>query len=67
MRVLLDSELSKMVSSSLMEKRERLQKTMMKTFQAEVQTLDKELQRILIDDMVTAFCNRLKVMEKIGK
>jgi hypothetical protein len=40
---------------------------MMKTFQAEVQTLDKELQRILIDDMVTAFCNRLKVMEKIGK
>jgi hypothetical protein len=49
----------------LMEKRERLQKVMMETLQKEIQTLNHELQSILIDDMVTAFYNRLNVMKKI--
>ena len=49
----------------LMEKRERLQKVMMETLQKEAQTLNHELQSILIDDMITAFYNRLNVMKKI--
>jgi len=48
-----------------MEERERLQEVMMETFHEEVQTLNHELQSILIDDMITAFFNRLNVMEKI--
>jgi len=54
-----------MKNTPLMEKRERLQKVMMKTLQKEVQTLNHELQSILIDDMITAFYNRLNVMKKI--
>jgi len=54
-----------MKSTPLMEKRERLQKVMMETLHKEVQTLNHELQSILIDDMVTAFYNRLNVMKKI--
>ena len=54
-----------MKSTPLMEKRERLQKVMMETLQTEVQTLNHELQSILIDDMITAFYNRLNVMKKI--
>ena len=49
----------------LMEERERLQKVMMETLHKEVQTLNHELQSILIDDMITAFYNRLNVMKKI--
>ena len=49
----------------LMEKREKLQKVMMTTFQNEMQTLNNELQSMLIDDMITAFNNRLIVMKKI--
>ena len=48
-----------------MEKREKLQKVMMITFQNEMQTLNNELQSMLIDDMITAFNNRLIVMKKI--
>jgi len=54
-----------MKNTPLMEKRERLQKVMMETLQKEVQTLNHELQSILIDDMITAFYNRLNVMKKI--
>jgi len=54
-----------MKSTPLMEERERLQEVMMETFHEEVQTLNHELQSILIDDMITAFFNRLNVMEKI--
>ena len=49
----------------LMDKRERLQKVMIETLQKEVQTLNHDLQSILIDDMKTAFYNRLNVMKKI--
>jgi len=48
-----------------MEKRQRLQKDMMKTFQNELQQLNSQLQSILIDDMVTAFYNRFDILEKI--
>jgi len=54
-----------MKSYPLMEERERLQKVMMETLQKEVQTLNPELQSILIDDMITAFYNRLNVMKKV--
>ena len=54
-----------MKNTPLMEKREKLQKVMMETLQKEVQTLNHELQSILIDDMITAFYNRLNVMKKI--
>ena len=55
----------KMKNTPLMENREKLQKVIMTTFQDEMQTLDSELQSILIDDMITAFYNRLIVMKKI--
>lgn len=48
-----------------MENREKLQQVIMKTLQEETQTLDPELQSILIDDLVTAFYNRLNVMKRI--
>ena len=54
-----------MKNTLLMEKREELQKVMMQTLQKEVQPLNHELQSILIDDMITAFYNRLNVMKKI--
>ena len=55
----------KMKNTPLMENREKLQKVMMLTFQDEVQTLNSELQSMLIDDMITAFYNRLIVLKKI--
>ena len=54
-----------MSKPALMEKRLRLQKDMMKTFQNDLQQLNSQLQSILIDDMVTAFYNRLDILEKI--
>jgi len=48
-----------------MENREKLQKTMMKSLETEVQQLNTDLQLILIDDMITAFYNRLNVLKKI--
>jgi hypothetical protein len=54
-----------MKNTPLIENREKLQKVIMTTFQDEVQTLNSELQSILIDDMITAFYNRLIVLKKI--
>jgi len=54
-----------MSKPALMEKRQRLQKDMMRTFQNELQQLNSQIQSILIDDMVTAFYNRLDILEKI--
>jgi len=54
-----------MSKPALMEKRQRLQKDMMKTFQNDLQQLNSQIQSILIDDMVTAFYNRLDILEKI--
>lgn len=54
-----------MKNTPLMEKRNQLKKVMTNTFQNEVQSLNSQLQSILIDDMTTAFLNRLNVMKKI--
>ena len=54
-----------MKNTPLMEKRNQLKKVMTDAFQKEVQSLNSQLQSILIDDMTTAFLNRLNVMKKI--
>ena len=54
-----------MKNTPLMEKRNQLKKVMINTFQKEVQPLNSQLQSILIDDMITAFINRLNIMKKI--
>jgi hypothetical protein len=56
-----------MMDIHFMEQRQNLQKVMMETFGKEIGTLDLELQIMLVDDMITAFFNRLKVMKKIQK
>ena len=57
----------KMTDIHFMEQRQNLQKVMIETFGKEIETLDLELQTMLVDDMITAFFNRLKVMKKIQK
>lgn len=47
------------------EKREQLEKKIMETFKNETNTLSQELQRILADDLVTAFENRLATLMEI--
>ncbi|MEJ2280962.1 MAG: hypothetical protein P8X97_03470 [Candidatus Bathyarchaeota archaeon] len=54
-----------MKNTPLMEKRNQLKQVMTDTFQNEIQSLNSQLQSILIDDMTTAFLNRLNVMKKI--
>jgi len=54
-----------MENTPLMQKRNRLKKVMTNTFQKEMQSLNSQLQTILIDDMITAFYNRLNIMQKI--
>jgi len=44
---------------------ERLRKLILETFQNEAGTLNPELQSILIDDLITAFHNRLTILKKI--
>jgi len=56
-----------MTDIPFMEQRQNLQKVMIETFGKEIGTLDLELQTMLVDDMITAFFNRLKVMKKIQK
>ena len=53
------------MKTSLFAENKNLQKSMLLTFQKEIQTLNPELQSILIDDIITAFHNRLTVMKKI--
>ena len=55
----------KIMNTYFIEQRQNLQKSMIKTFEKELQTLDAELQSILVDDMITAFFNRVKVLQKI--
>jgi hypothetical protein len=47
------------------QSRKKLQKMMIEAFTSEIQTLTPELQSILADDLVTAFQNRLKVLQRI--
>lgn len=54
-----------MTDTHFMENRQNLQKVLTTSFHVELQSLNAELQSTLIDDMITAFYNRLKVMKKI--
>ena len=54
-----------MKKTARFEEQQRLHETMRSTFQNEIKTLNPELQSILIDDIVTAFHNRLTVLKKI--
>ena len=47
--------------------KEKLKTAMMQTLQNEMQTLNPDIQSMLIDDLVTAFYSRLKVMTQISK
>jgi len=47
------------------EERNQLKKKMMETFKNETNTLSQELQRILADDLVTAFESRLTTLMRI--
>lgn len=46
-------------------KRKRLEKKILQIFQEEMKKLSKDLQRILADDLVTAFFNRMAVFTEI--
>ena len=48
----------------MIEERKKIQKVMVKTFQNELQILNSDFQSILIDDMITAFFNRLNVLKR---
>lgn len=47
------------------EERKRLEKKMMEAFKDDMKNLTKELQQTLVDDLVTAFQNRLRVFLRI--
>ncbi|MDH5415572.1 MAG: hypothetical protein OEW87_15655 [Flavobacteriaceae bacterium] len=47
------------------EERKRLEEKIMEIFKNETNTLPKDLQRILADDLVTAFENRLATLIRI--
>ncbi len=47
--------------------RKQLEAKMANAFQENIRQLSTELREILLDDMVTAFENRLKVLNRIGK
>ena len=54
--------MEKVLSSA---KRKRLQGRVMDAFRDEMRTLSEEMQKILIDDLVTAFQNRMVVFVRI--
>jgi len=46
------------------ERRKALETKMSKVFHENIKSLSTELQRILIDDLVTAFQNRINVLNR---
>lgn len=50
---------------SLQAKRKQLEKKILQIFQEEMKRLSKDLQKILADDLVTAFINRMAVFTEI--
>ena len=46
-------------------KRKRLENKIMQIFQGEMKKLSKDIQKILADDLVTAFINRMAVFTEI--
>jgi hypothetical protein len=49
------------------KKRKELEKKMAKVFSREIDTLPEEVQTILLDDLVTAFNNRIEVLRPTPK
>ena len=53
------------MNSSNPQNREKLKTEMMQAFHTEMRHLNKDIQNMLVDDLVTAFYSRLQVMTKI--
>jgi hypothetical protein len=53
--------------SSSLKQRKELEVKMTKVFKENVKGLSAELQRILVDDLVTAFQNRINVLMRAQK
>jgi hypothetical protein len=53
------------VKQNLIEPRTELEAKMANVFEAQIEGLSTELRQILIDDMVTAFENRIKVLNTL--
>ena len=56
-----------MKQSSSLKQRKELEVKMTKVFKENVKGLSAELQRILVDDLVTAFQNRINVLMRAQK
>ena len=54
-----------MTTTHSLEQHENLQKVLITTLGQELQILDSELQSVIVDDIITAFYNRLKVFKKL--
>ena len=50
----------------IIERRTVLERKITQAFNDKISDLSSELQRILIDDMVTAFENRLNVLKRVN-
>jgi len=47
-----------------LDRRRELEVKMLKVFEGQVKMLPKEMQEILVDDLVTAFQNRMNVLNR---
>jgi hypothetical protein len=54
-----------MTQNTQMKSRDKMEAKMASVFGDQMQQLSTELQQILIDDMVTAFENRLNVLNRV--
>jgi hypothetical protein len=59
------TEKKKMKQNLSFGKRKKLQEAVMSVFEKEIRILSPELQKILTDDLVTAFQNRLNTLHRI--
>ena len=56
-----------MKQNMTLKKRKELEAKMAKVFKQNIKELSTELQKILVDDLVTAFQNRINVLIKAQK
>ncbi|MCK4424149.1 hypothetical protein KAU93_00575 [Candidatus Bathyarchaeota archaeon] len=56
-----------MKQNMTLKQREELEAKMTEVFRGNIQTLSTELQKILIDDLVTAFQNRINVLIRVQR
>lgn len=54
-----------MENTLTLKRRKELETKMSKVFRAEIRNLSTELQGILVDDLVTAFQNRINVLNRV--